>query len=566
MKKSIVKGVSILLSTLFIVNVFTACSKKNDANGTEKEKTAAQTKNEGGITFPLEKPIKLRYWVPMSSGSATMKNFSEHEMYKELEKRTGIKIEFIHPPEGQGKEQLNLMIASKDLPDIIEDGIKHYPGKYLKAYEDGIIVDIKDLQKQYAPNLTKLYTTYPELLMDIETESGNVFFTPFIRGNTAGRIFYGLYMRSDWLKELNMNPPTTMDEIYQALKAFKEKKGAKSPFTGAGGKSGSSDRIRNDAFLGAYGLGPEFFAEKGKVLYGPYDPRFKDYVATMAKWYKEGLIDSEFASITGKNIDAKMTNGEAGASYGLLGGHFGTYLQLMKEKDAKYDLVGLQPPSLKPGEPSLFMKQDPIVSELNATVITTANKYPKETMALLDYGYGKEGHMLFNFGTEGVSYKMENGYPKFTDLITNNSDGTPMASILVKYTRSKSNGPFVTDGRYGEQLSQFPQQKQALQSWTKWSKEATEANTRVYENLTTEENARIAPLMTEINTYRDEMFLKWVMGQQPLDNFEQYRQQLQKMGMDEVLKIRQAAYDRFVKKFPQALKQRNIEVEQFYTK
>ncbi len=564
MKKNMIRGMSILLSTLFMVNVFAACSKKTDPDSAGGDKSVVQ--NEDKVTFPLQKPITLRYWVPMSSATAIMKNFGENEMYKELEKRTGIKIEFIHPPEGQSKEQLNLMIASKDLPDIIEDGIKHYPGKYLKAFDDGIIIDIKDLQKKYAPNLTQLYTTYPELLIDVETESEKILYTPFIRGNTAGRIFYGLYMRNDWLKDLNMKAPTTMDEIYQALKAFKEKKGAKSPFTGGGGKSSSSDRIRNDAFLGAFGLGPTFFAENGKVLFGAYDPRFKDYVATMAKWYKEGLIDAEFASITGKNIDAKMTNGEAGASYGLLSGHMGTYLQLMKDKDPKYDLVGIQYPSLKPGEPAMFMKQDPIVSELNATVITTANKYPKETMALLDYGYGKEGHMLFNFGMEGESYKMDNGYPKFTDLITKNPNGTPMASILLKYTRSKSNGPFVTDGRSGEQMSQLPQQKQAIETWTKWAKEATEANTRVFENLTPEENAKIAPLMTEIDTYRDEMFLKWVMGQQSLDNFEQYRAQLKKMGMEEVLKVRQEAYDRFIKKFPQALKQRNIEVEDFYKK
>ncbi len=41
-------------------------------------------------------------------------------------------------------------------------------------------------------------------------------------------------------------------------------------------------------------------------------------------------------------------------------------------------------------------------------------------MKMLEYAYSEEGHMFFNFGTEGVSYTMEDGYPKFIDLLMKN--------------------------------------------------------------------------------------------------------------------------------------------------
>src|SRR5437773_1413791 len=74
------------------------------------------------LTLPIVKtPLSLSYWCPMSSNvSATMKTFGEIAMYKELEKRTGIHIDFQHPPLNQEQEQFNLLAASGTYPDVIE--------------------------------------------------------------------------------------------------------------------------------------------------------------------------------------------------------------------------------------------------------------------------------------------------------------------------------------------------------------------------------------------------------------------------------------------------------------
>ena len=54
-------------------------------------------------------------------------------------------------------------------------------------------------------------------------------------------------------------------------------------------------------------------------------------------------------------------------------------------------------------------------------------------MKWLDYAFCKEGHMLFNFGVEGLTYKMVNGYPKYTELITDNPAGSGHDQAIGNY-------------------------------------------------------------------------------------------------------------------------------------
>ena len=77
--------------------------------------------------------------------------------------------------------------------------------------------------------------------------------------------------------------------------------------------------------------------------------------------------------------------------------------------------------------------------------ITTSCKDVETAARLLDYAYSEEGHMLFNFGVEGESYTMVDGYPTYTDKILNNPEGWPLAQSLAAYIRGNYNGPFVQD-------------------------------------------------------------------------------------------------------------------------
>ncbi|MNP85028.1 hypothetical protein D3C76_1845870 [compost metagenome] len=51
--------------------------------------------------------------------------------------------------------------------------------------------------------------------------------------------------------------------------------------------------------------------------------------------------------------------------------------------------------------------------------------------------------------------------------------------------------------------------------------------------------------MSEVDTYMKEMLLKFVMGNEPLENFDTYRDTLQKMNIEKAIEIYQVAYDRY---------------------
>ena len=61
------------------------------------------------------------YWTSLPASLAThVQSYNEVAMYQYLEEKTGVHIEFIHPAAGQENEQFNLLLASRDFPDMIE--------------------------------------------------------------------------------------------------------------------------------------------------------------------------------------------------------------------------------------------------------------------------------------------------------------------------------------------------------------------------------------------------------------------------------------------------------------
>lgn len=509
------KLLSIIMISSLIISSFAGCSKKTEP--------ADSNTSKGG-----DKKITLKYWVPMH-GSAVkiMKDYSENEVYKELEKRTGVHIEFIHPAVGQAKEQFNLMIASKDLPDIISQ-VQAYPGGVDKAIDDGIYLKLNELIDKNAPNFKKLREGNKEIARQTITDKGNIWAFPCIQ-TTEEKPWWGLLVRKDWLDELGLKMPTTIDEWYTVLKAFKEKKNAEAPlmFPSTGYDWGG-------IFLGAFDIGYEFYKRGNKVSYGFIDPGFKDYLTTMNKWYKEGLIDKDFATRDGKSTEAMITSGKTGVSMNAYEA-IALYGGVIKSTNPKGEFVAAPYPSLKPGENVKFREKDEF-NKGTSTVVTTACKNPAEAVKWLDYAYGDEGSMLFNWGIKDVSYKIENGKPQFTDLILKNPEGLAYSILAWKYKLHM--GPYKRDWMA---YPITPDVQNAMDTWVKAGTEYVMPPT----TMTDEESRKYSSIMTEINTYKDEKILKFITGAEPISKFDEYVNQIKKMNIDEAIKIKQASLDRY---------------------
>jgi len=503
--------------------------------------TAEENNNTDGFTYPLTDGSKLTYWAELNQNvSANYVNLGETPFAQAWMEQTGVEIDFQHPPANQGKEQFSLLLADGNLPDLMEYAWMSYPGGPEKAIQDGNIIALNDVFEQYCPNLMKYLEENPDIERMIKTDEGHYYVFPFIRGDDALCNTIGLMLREDWLKELNLEVPTTIDEWHTVLTAFKEKKGATAPFTWEY-TMGALTQVNPFAY--AYGTTQEFYkGTDGKIYFGAVEEGYKEYLTTFNQWYKEGLLDQDLATLALDQVSAKMTNGSAGASMGWAGSRMGTWINAAQATDSDYMLVAAPYPTLVKGDKPEMGQIDNRYPNQGCVAITTSCQDVETAARLLDYAYSEEGHMLFNFGIEGESFTMIDGYPTYTDTILNNPDGWSVAQSLSAYIRGNYNGPFVQDIRYLEQYYTIDNQKETNAVWG-----ATNAASYKIPPITptAEESKEFSTIMNEINTYRDEMTLKFIFGTENLDDFEDYVKTIENMGLKRALEIQNAALERY---------------------
>lgn len=559
MKKPI-KMISFLLVLILTVGLFSGCtgtsSDKTGDTTTKVEKDSTDKNDEkpaesetkegeseaGSFALPIvDKPITFTYWVPFGgTAKEIIPDLSQNEVYQELEKLTNVKIEFIHPPEGQETEHFNLMISSGDLPDIIEQG-ERYKGGIDKAIADGIYIRLNELVDKYAPNFKKIIESNEELKKQVYSDEGNLLgfgmITSDVPGTslepTAENPWCGPFIRKDWLDELGMEIPTTIDEWYTALKAFKEQMNAEVPmiWNNAIGMEPSTG-----AFVSAFDIGPGFYIKNGEIKYGPIEPGFKEYLQLVNKWYEEGLIDRDFPTRDAKSIDALVMSGKVGAKL-----QDGTAL-VLKARAVGIEFAGAPYPK-KNENSEIHWRYKNNICRANYGVITSKCKNPEVAVKWFDYHYTEDGFKLFNFGVEGKSYTGidEKGRPKYVEYISKNNyqDFDRYNSVFRLH-----NGPYLKSDlrsnprRWMEDLEQYR---------ITWNNQPADYVLPPI-TLTAEEGAEYAKIMSDIEAYRNEMMLKFIMGQEPLDKFDEYVNNIKAMNIDRVIEIYKAALDRYNKR------------------
>ena len=520
MKKRFLRGIGLVLITALAMSVVSGCGNKE-----------AETSGEG--------KNKIEVWMPLTAAVSTLySSQGETPLAKALSEATGTEVEYIHPAGASLGEQFNIIIASDDMPDVMQYYWNTYPGGASKAIEDGVIIDLNTV-KDKIPNYAKYLSENKEIRALTSTVKGELPFFAFVRGDESLLVSQGIAMRKDWLDDLGLEAPETIEEFENVLRQFKEKKGAKAPLFA------NLSTFTNGFFTGAFNTKFSYYNDNGKIKYGPLEPEFKEFVALMNKWCKEGLLDPESFTLDAAKQDSNLLNGTTGAMVMSIGGGIGKYLTAAP--DDKFDLVGVLNPVLKKGTMNEFGACESAVPNISQayTAITAGSDNIEGALKFLDFGYSDEGHMIYNFGIEGESYNMVDGYPKYAEEITNNSEGYAMNVMLGKYTCSYSGGPFVQDKRYMEQYGGRPQQRAAWDTW-----ETTNAKKHNLPSLTMyfegDEQTDYAMINNAVTTYAQEMVTKFILGTEPLSNYDKMVKELKARGVEKAIKINQNAYNRYL--------------------
>lgn len=494
------------------------------------------------------KATSFTYWVALPGQIATkVSSFNDVLMYQQREKDSGIHIEFIHPAQGQEGEQFNLMIASRELPDMIEFAWPNYQGGPQKAIEDGVILPLNDYIDSHAPNFKKTVTDKSDLspiyAREAKTDAGQYFAFPNCNIGDV-RTFAGPMIRKDWLDDLGMSVPETIDEWTAALTAFKEKKGATSPLTAIN----EYFNVTN-AFNGAFGVGQRLYLDGNTVKFGPLEAGFKEYLGLLRSWYQNGLLDKDYATNQRTIVDAKITKGNAGATVFTLGGAMGVYLKQMQSVDPNYNLVCAPYPVKNKGDVNNFYQLEGDVFG-TYLAITTQCSDPATAAEWADFWYSDEGFQLLNFGVEGVTHNMVDGKPVYTEQILNNPDGLSINEALSLQCRATQAAPgFRQAPDYLEQYYEFDQQIAGFKLWA--ANVDGVRSTTIPGGLSAlpEESEEISSLKTNIDTYVEEMCLKFVTGEESLDHYDAFVETLKSaFKIDRYIQLQQTMYDRYLKR------------------
>lgn len=548
MKRSKAFKVLPVLASVLVLSLVTACGNSGttkEANGSAAPAATASVSNE---------PVKVTLWTPMNpNAKAVVKSLNELPMVQEWAKKTNVTFDFQHSSGNTPQDdvqQYGVMVASNNLPDSMLWNWNSVQGGTAKMFKDGTIIKLNDLIEKNAPNLKKIMDANPQIAKQIKADNGDIYALPHLKVGQYGqyKTFSGMVVRQDWLEELGLQAPETIDEWETVLRAFKEKKGV-IPFT-----LNKSYPLSFADFAGAYGVAgmstianaSSFYIDGGKVKFGPTQPEFKQYLTTMQKWYKEGLIDPDFASNDTKTMDAKITSGKAGAFYGFIGGSIGTYTPALQKTDPKAKLAAVQYPVLKKGDEPKFVQASWEYDNIG-TVITSSNKHAAETVKAIDYLYSDEGAMLKNFGVEGQTYTKADGQPKYTDLILKNPDNLPISQAMAKYFIANYGFSGLDDDRYNDQYYQLQAQKDAVKLYAKYANNAYKVMLPPVV-LSTDEAKESAKILNDVSTLLTEQITKVVMGATKVEDYDKTIEQVKKMNIDRAVEIYQTATDRYNKR------------------
>ena len=198
------------MATALTFSVLVGCGNNNEGQSTE-------TGNSTGAASKDPVTIKVEVFDRGNSpaGQSVTNNYLTNYVKENFTKKTNINVEYVPVPRAQEVEKLNVLMASGDSPDIVFTYDSNVIYNYVKQ---GGLTDIGALLDEYGSNL-KSYLGKDTLAYG--TFDGKQYAIP------GKRVYLGKYssmVRQDWLDKLGLQTPKTTDEVYQVLKAFKEKK------------------------------------------------------------------------------------------------------------------------------------------------------------------------------------------------------------------------------------------------------------------------------------------------------------------------------------------------------
>lgn len=501
------------------------------------------------ISMPLtEEPVTLSFFMRFNPQVQDWcQDMSDNLFYATMEELSGVHVDFqLFHPMNFG-EQFNLQMASQDYADIYCEAASGYTGGFDKGVEDEVFLDLTPYIEELAPNYNAIIHTNEQSLRDATTDEGRIVFfaAAYDGGQPCGK---GPMIRADWAEEFGMDPSeiNTYEEYESYIEQAYNTYGAtvQLPMSGDPGFGYLTAGFDTLASFGnSFEATLPWFQVDGKIQSGVLTDGFKEYVEMVADWYQKGWIYQDFMSedfgMQGGADIGMVTSGESSLWWAEK-----DYMEQYNQsaQDPGFKIAAIQDAVKQEGdETHLGQTNHDILSTTSNCVISTGCEYPEIAIQWMDYRYTEEGATLANWGVEGVTYERDaEGNKQYTDLIVNNPEG--MTATLAQFRYMLQNTVCLTDVAAKDQ-GMTQQQLEAPEIWMTNKDNAWGCPTTL--TMTTDEAEEYNSMAGDITTYAQENFLRYIIGDLPVAELQNFVDTCIGMGLEDCLDIQQNALDRY---------------------
>lgn len=419
---------------------------------------------------------------------------------QELEKRTGLDITWeLWPTDGYA-QQCQLLFASGEYPDAMEVWWNSYPNQFIELIEDEVIMPLDQLIDEYGSSiqLTRGANDY------YDYGDGQIWGIPcrvLEDGNT-----YCLVIRQDWLDKLGLPVPTNSQEYCDTLKAFQANAelltGDLNAFCGHGACTTYFTNCLVEYIYSENGFQKSWNEVDGKMVYYINMPGYKNALATLRKFYQDGLIEQEYMLMNRDQfLDKLYTNVYGAFDYttDLFDPEVSAWTRSYYDAVPDAKLTMIAPFADENGDTHLRT-----VNQSIQCVVFKDAEHSENVIKLLNYLATEEGMLLVQFGIEGEHWvRDENGNP--VSLLTTDEERTAVGTgtYAWMYRLSYFNAAFSSAFDDARQVMK----NSVVKTYTMPSTESYVDNSA---NLSSIQNTYFAELICDAEIDFDATFEKFV--------------------------------------------------------
>ena len=579
MKKNTLKrAICIVLSLVMVLGILVGCDNTDVPPATTDTPNQNQTTPPTQTTAPKAYEYQTGITLTLSGRTGTTTDWGGTDLVAMIKDMFGITLECDPQANDIWDTKWNLMMAEDEVPDIVT-AITPTKAQVSQWGADGYLLPI-DEYLEHMPNLVAFDQSHPGYLDACRSPDGHIYGLFKYNESVAGTV-YRAWIREDWLNNLGLKYPTTVDELYDVLVAFKEKD--------ANGNGDPSDEIPmgwSDKYsrkplsdlLAAFGLytekntaAPYFILEvddNGTVRLSDTTENYKAFLTYMHKLWEEGLVNDTAYSITNQELQALIKENKVGIYA------YGTALGAPDDKNPDVELewfTGLT--SEYNDTPSTGSTS--LIANTAKIVLGADTEYPAEVCRMIDWFYTVEGAFL----TRNINEDLYPGIQIYDEVTVAGYEQFPIRSITkttpapegwedwnqYKLQKCYINEGFdvfntITEGTAEYAMVNGSQDPADLEKFCEANVSGYLAN--IYKRLNSVEVVFGYPtldyseavatertaLVTDIKLYCQTAQAQFINGELDIEaDWDTFIKTLNEMGLPRLLEIEQEAYDAMYK-------------------